>query len=124
MRTIQRFLALSICSMALLNAAKPVPQTPTLDYTCATNSLGECLAGQVVFLGTDMDRLVGVEVTSPDGSSLENAIYGTSQGVLSFTESTTATGTYTVNLYTVKGHSWASTPFLTRTFTVGAPDTV
>ena len=126
MKTIQRFIALAICSVALLTAGKPVAQPPTLDYVCgATNLLGECLAGPVDFLGDNHDRVVGVEVLDSNGASIDTSTYGTSHGVLSFTEQVgPALGTYTVNLYKVKGKNVAVTPYLVLTFVVGAPDPV
>ena len=57
-----------------------------------------CNSGQVTFTGTGYPNKVRVVVTNSEGELIDNGLYDTTGGVLSFTEDFSFPDTYTVDI--------------------------
>lgn len=96
MKSLKFFAISSLFSVALLSQS-----SPTLTGTCQNGgnpSYPQCVSGEVTFVGANYSGQVHVKVRNSAGVTIDNSIYLTTGGNLTFTENLSFADTYTVEV--------------------------
>jgi hypothetical protein len=116
MTTKKLFAATALLSFGLIGRGK----TPSaLTLTCldgADPATGNCLVGQVEFTGTGYSHEIHVIATGPGLNDDSN--YITRGGNVDFTETITAAGDYSIQVFAVTQGGKTETPVWSDTFTI------